>query len=129
MSIPILSLKKEDEQEITTDVLKQMLSDNLDIIFNETLIDIDRKITVIFVEGMVSSQLVDDFVLKPLTQQQVLKQTKTEKDLVDLIMLGIVYHNQRKLCDKLSDSIEDLLSGSAVLVFDDTHLAVTFGSL
>lgn len=118
--------QEKQEGEIKTEVLKQKLSTSNDIVFNEVIIDETRKFTVVFVDGMINSQMVDNFVLKPLIQESNLKETTNDKELIDLIMLGTVYHCQRKLRDKLSDCYSDLLSGSVVLVFDESKEAVTF---
>lgn len=118
--------QQKPDGEIKTEILKQKLSESPDIVFNEVILDENRKFTVVFVDGMTNSQMIDNFVLKPLIQESDLKETKNDKDLIDLIMLGTVYHCQRKLVDKLTDCYSDLLSGSVVLVFDDLKKAVTF---
>ena len=118
--------EQKSDGEIKTEILKQKLSGSPDIVFNEVILDENRKFTVVFVDGMTNSQMIDNFVLKPLIQESDLKETKNDKDLIDLIMLGTVYHCQRKLVDKLTDCYSDLLSGSVVLVFDDLKKAVTF---
>ena len=118
--------QQKTDGEIKTEILKQKLSESPDIVFNEVILDENRKFTVVFVDGMINSQMIDNFVLKPLIQESDLKETKNDKDLIDLIMLGTVYHCQRKLVNKLSDCYSDLLSGSVVLVFDSLKEAVTF---
>ena len=118
--------KTPPEEIITIEAMKRKFADSTDIIFNEVVIDNQRKLKVVFVDGLVSSETIDNFVLKPLIQEAVLKETKTEKDLIDLIMLGTVYHCQRKLRDTLTDCCHDMLIGSLVLIFDDSEKAVTF---
>lgn len=115
----------EEQDEISKEALKQLLSDNQDIIFSEILFGGNIKTTMVFVEGLVGSQLVDDFILKPLIQQDVFKD-KTEKEIIVLIMDGAIYHNQRKIRKKKSNCLRDLLSGSVLLIFDDAKAAVTF---
>ncbi len=116
-------------QEIGIEILRQLFQDNEDIIFTNISVknNENMRITVIFVDGMVNSKMVDDDVLKPLVQEEILGKVKTEKALIDLIMDGAIYHCQRKLRDKLDDCVGDLLSGSAILVFDNAKAAVTFG--
>ena len=114
------------DEKISTEVLKQLLADNQDIVFNEVTIDGARKVTVVLIDGMVSSLLVDQAVIKPLIQEDALKEAKTEQALIQLMLLGVVYHDQRKKRDKLSDCLADLLGGAAVLVFDQSATAVTF---
>jgi spore germination protein KA len=115
-------------EKITSEKLKQMFAESRDIVFSSICINKRREFysTVVFVDGMIDSKAVDDDILKPLIQEGVFSAVRTEDDLIDLIMCGTVYHCQRKLCDKMEDCVDDLLSGSAVLVFDGTGKAVTF---
>jgi spore germination protein KA len=116
----------QTEPEISSAVLVRMFSDSPDIVFNDVVIDNKRILTVAFVDGLVDPQLVDQSVLKPLIQENALKEARSSKDLMEKILLGVVYHEKRTLRDKLSDCLRDLLSGSVALIFDDTHRAVTF---
>jgi spore germination protein KA len=77
---------------------------------------------------MIASQTVYDYVLKPLTQEPPLKNAKTERELLTLISSGGVYHGQRKVRREMDEAMADLLSGSAVLVFDGEGVAVSFDS-
>ena len=110
------------------DLLKERLSDSQDVIFNGIRINSkhDLCFTVIYIDGLINTEVVDDFVLKPLIQEAALSASKTEKDLIDQIMLGTVYHNLRRLREKLGDCLGDLLTGSVLLVFDKSGVAVTF---
>ena len=125
---PAANRDAANTQKIGTGILKQMLSDNQDIIFNHININNrkDMDFTVIFVDGMIDFRLVDDDVLKPLIQEDVLGNAKNESELIDMIMRGTVYHCQRKLRDNLDDCVGDLLRGSVALVFDQSGMAVTF---
>ncbi|PKM72171.1 MAG: spore germination protein [Firmicutes bacterium HGW-Firmicutes-16] len=124
--MPSSEPKIAPEEIVKIESIKQKFLDSTDIIFNEVIIDENRKLNVVFVDGMVNSEIIDNFVLKPLIQETILKEAKTEKDIIDLIMLGTVYHCQRKLRDKLTDCYHDLLIGSLVLIFENSEKAVTF---
>ncbi len=123
---PSNEAKISPEEIVKIESIKQKFADSTDVIFNEVIIDENRKFNVVFVDGMVNSEVIDNFVLKPLIQETILKEAKTEKDIIDLIMLGTVYHCQRKLRDKLTDCYHDMLIGSLVLVFENSEKAVTF---
>jgi spore germination protein KA len=115
-------------QEITTEGMRQKLSDNADIIFEDITINSNNKLkfTIAYVDGLVKSDTINDFILKPLIQEDVLSGARTEQELIDLIVMGTVYHYQRKLRDKLADCFTELLSGSVLLIFDKSKKAVTF---
>ncbi|NCB52809.1 MAG: spore germination protein, partial [Clostridia bacterium] len=115
-------------EKICTETLRNRLAGSEDIVFNDININSDKELTatVIYVDGLVNSQLIDNFVLKPLIQENTLGKAKTEKDLIDFIMLGTVYHDLRKLRETMPDCINDILSGSVAVVFDNSGVAVTF---
>ncbi|HBN83403.1 MAG TPA: spore germination protein [Clostridiales bacterium] len=113
---------------ISTDILVLLLSESKDIIFNHITVNHDKnvKLTVTFVDGMVNSIQMENDILKPLVQEDALGMVQDEKELINKIMLGSVYHSQRAFCDNLVDCIDKLLSGSVLLVFDDTNAAIAF---
>lgn len=117
---------EQEEDKIKVDTMREKLHLSPDIVFDCAIVDTERKFPVIFVDGMVDAQMVDDFILKPLIQETLLKGELTEKDVMDLVMSGTVYHCQRRLREKLSDCYTDLFGGSAVLVFEKEEKAVTF---
>lgn len=117
--------------KISTAALMQLLCVNDDIVFNDFYINGLKKfgITTVFVEGMVDSKTIDDDVLKPLMQRSILGKSRDERELIDHIVAGNIYHNRRILRDKLNDCVSDILSGSIALIFDKTGLAVTFETI
>jgi len=117
-----------EEQKINSAYFKEKFAENPDVAFNEITVgkSDSLRVTVAFIDGMVSSQLIDDYVLKPLYQEGALARAKSQAELVDLVMLGAVYHCQRKLCHTLSESMQELLSGSAIVIFDDCETAAAF---
>jgi spore germination protein KA len=116
------------DDKITSEKLKRMFADSQDIVFNSVCVNkkSELSLTVAFVDGMINSKTTDDDILKPLIQEEVFSAVRTEEGLIDLIMCGTVYHCQRQLRDRMADCVDDLLSGSAVLVFDGAGKAITF---
>jgi len=116
------------EDKIKTDYFRQKFTDNPDVNFNEVMVNNNAalRVTVAFIDGMVSSQLIDNYVLKPLFQENALGAAGDQRELLDIMMLGAVYHCQRKLCDTVSDCMGELLSGSAVVIFDEIGSAAAF---
>lgn len=125
---PAQAASQPENQEITSEKLKQALCDCPDIIFSDIAVNTLKKLrlTVVFVDGMVNQQMIDDYILKPLVQEDVFRDAKSHQAVIDLIIHGTVYHNQRRLRDTLDDCINDLLTGSIALIFDETKEAVTF---
>jgi len=70
--------------------------------------------------------MVNDDVLKPLSQEKILENAKDFKSIIDLIMHGTIYHASRKLRENLGDTLTDILNGSVALIFDEEKKAITF---
>ncbi|MCL2401070.1 MAG: spore germination protein, partial [Oscillospiraceae bacterium] len=87
-----------DDEKISAGYFRQKFPENPDVVFNEiTIKNSSLRVTVASIDGMVSSQLIDDYVLKPLFQERALGEAKDARELVSLMMLGAVYHCQRKV--------------------------------
>ncbi|WP_050753660.1 spore germination protein [Pseudobacteroides cellulosolvens] len=114
--------------EITTENIKKILSDSSDINYQVHYINSSRHIpvSVIFIDGLVNSKIINDDILKPLTQQKILKEVKNFDDIIELIEHGTVYHSSRKLQNTLGDTLDSILDGSVALVFDKEKKAITF---
>ena len=107
-------------QDVRADFFRQKFSENPDFIFNEITINSNPnlRLTIAFIDGMVSSQLIDDYILKPLIQESALGSASGGREIIDLMMLGTVYHCQRNLCQTIDDAMSELLSGSALVILD-----------
>lgn len=116
------------EKEVTTESIKSVLSDSSDISYQVHYINGNRDIpvTVVLVDGLVNAKIVNDDILKPLTQEKVLEEVKDFNGIIELIEHGTVYHASRKLRNNLGDTLSDILSGSVALVFDKEKKAITF---
>ena len=116
------------EQKITADYFRQKFEDSPDVAFNEITAGKNNslRVTAAFIDGMVSSQLINDYVLKPMFQENSLGTANNQHELLDLMMLGAVYHCQRKLCHTMSDCMTELLSGAAIIILDEPGAAVAF---
>ena len=116
------------EQKINSAYFRQKFAENPDVVFNEVIVGSNRdmRLTVASIDGMVSSQVFNDYVLKPLFQEKALGQARGQQEVLDILMLGAVYHCQKKLCDTMSDCMEELLSGSSVVFFEDIGKAAAF---
>ncbi|HHW32462.1 MAG TPA: spore germination protein [Clostridiaceae bacterium] len=117
-----------NNEEVTTENIKSVLSDSADINYQVHYINGNRNlpVTVVFVDGLVNTKIVNDDILKPLVQEKVLEEVRNYKEIIDLIEHGIIYHTSRIVRSNLGDTLADILSGSVALVFDKEKKAVTF---
>jgi hypothetical protein len=123
------SEKPQENQMVSSEKLMQAFCDCPDIVFSDVAVNANNRLrlTVVYVEGLVNQQMMDDFILKPLVQEDAFEETRSQQAVIDRIVHGAVYHNQRMLRDKLDDCLADILSpGKRPLIFDETRQAVTF---
>jgi len=117
-----------NEKEVTTENIRSVLSDSNDISYQVHYINgcSHLPVTVVFVDGMVDTKIVNDDILKPLIQEKAFEKAKDLSSIIDLIEHGAIYHASRKLRNKLGDTLADILSGAVALIFDKEKKAVTF---
>lgn len=114
--------------DVTTANVKAILADSSDVVYQVHYINGDKNIpvSVFFLDGMVNTKLVNDDILKPLTQEKSLSDVKGSDDLIELIEHGTVYHASRKIQTRLDEVLNDIITGSVALIFDREKKAVTF---
>jgi len=117
-----------EDKEVTTENVRSVLSDSSDINYQVHYINgcRDLPVNVVFVDGLVNTKMVNDDILKPLSQEKILEEAKDYKSIIDLIEHGTVYHASRKLRTGLEDTLADILNGAVALIFDKEKKAVTF---
>jgi len=88
-----------NDKEITSENIKSVLSDSSDISYQLHYINgrSDLPVTVVFVDGLVNTKMVNDDILKPLTQEKILEKVNDLNGIIDLIEHGTLYHASRKL--------------------------------
>ncbi len=114
--------------DLTGDNIKTLLSDSDDIVIRNLYINgIERqKVTLCFVDGLINSKIVNDDILKPLLQETGLSEAKNSKEIIDLIEHGTLYAASQFTRDSIDDTINDILNGSAALIFDKEKRSITF---
>jgi hypothetical protein len=91
---------------ISVGVFSLRLADSGDAVFGEITVN-HMKLAVIFIDGLIDFATVNDYILKPLTQEPALRAAKNERELTELVMSGAVYHGQRKLRETMTDCMAD----------------------
>ena len=117
-----------DASAVTVAAFRSRLAQCDDAMYVEYIVNPESglRCTVIFIDGMIASDLAHEHILKPLTTGAELKSLHDGRAVVDAILRGGLYHGQRKLCETLDDAMTELLFGSVLVVFDDCALAVAF---
>jgi spore germination protein KA len=116
-----------DGKEITLQNIKSILSDSGDVKYQDFYLKgWSHPIAVVYIDGLVNIKVVNDDILKPMSQEKALSDAKSFSDVMKLIEQGVVYHASKKTTTSLGDILNDVLSGSVALVFDSEKKAITF---
>lgn len=109
---------------INLDILKKLLNypKNTDIVFREFNTKINDKeyaSFLVFYDGFVDSQLIDNFILKPLIHN-----TNTGlKNLDEIITKNILPQNQLQETSTYKEVIDGLLAGNCIFFIDQLNIA------
>lgn len=116
------------EQEVTVSNLKKYLKDSEDIIYKKVTINGKKEITAtfVFIEGMINSTVINNYILKPFEQEEIFKKIENQKELIKSITDNSVYFLSQSPVKVLKDAISDVLSGNTILVLDEEKTAISF---
>lgn len=108
--------------------LQAVLGSNSDFSYRSIFIDESKtlEVFVAYMDGLVSSQLISDYIIKPLVQSGQFKQAASETDAIRFIEEGAVYYAQMNKRTALNEVLNDILSGSALVIFNKSRMAFSF---
>ena len=121
-------LLPEYKMLISSDSLKAIFSNCTDLEAREIYYGLDqnKKFTLVWLDGTVSSQDISGSVLRPLTEILRSLPAEDEQQSLSLIKSGAVYRcsvRHRELMDEL---VSDLCHGFCAIIFDGIHQALSF---
>jgi len=114
--------------ELTTANLKTVLGGSKDIVFRSLEINALNRIplTIIYTDGLVDSDSIANFIIKPLAENRAFTQVRSAKEAIREIDKGAVYYPDQKTRDQIGEVIDDILSGATALVFESEKKALVF---
>lgn len=112
---------------LTSDNIKKILGDSNDITVKEVFTWNNKvKIVAIGIDGLVDSEVIDNYVLRPLTIGRPFENIESEKEAYQLAREGFLYHFSQDEVKDLNDAINKILQGVTVVVFDNVKKAIAF---
>jgi spore germination protein KA len=116
------------EPGLTSANVEGMFRDSSDIVIRKLNINgrKDLPVTMVFVDGVVDTKSVDDYIMKPLIQESSLGECGSTSEIIDRIAHGVIYHASMEVRRTFSECVHDIVDGSVALIFDDDKTAVTF---
>ena len=89
-------------------------------------LDSERQVTLCWLEGLVSAQMLTEDVIRPLTSLSRLPEGDSQRQSMLRILAGAVYNCSAQYRDTVDQVVEDLTHGCCVLLFENAHQAVSF---
>jgi spore germination protein KA len=114
--------------ELTFVNIEAILGINSDFIYRQIFVSNNRDLetSVIYMDGMVNTQLISDYVIKPLMQAEQFNNCDCEADAIRVISEGTVYYADNKKRTSINDVLGDVLTGSVAVIFNKNRTAFTF---
>jgi spore germination protein KA len=120
--------QNQDSTALNTENLKNMLGSSEDIKWRDIILNENTALSIklVYIEGLVNSSDVSDYVIKPLLELPPFQQAKTLEDVIKLLKDGTIYYSSQSSTTDINKAAEKLISGSSVLLFDTQNIAFIF---
>lgn len=111
---------------ITTNNLKKILENNADVKFKEFYVNNNRNlpVTLIYVDGLVNTSYISDYVLKPLVQKNRFCHVQSMDEVIQLIENGAIYFPSQLKTTDINKVLHEVFVGHSALVFDGCNTAI-----
>ncbi len=86
----------------------------------------DKRVTVFWFDGLVSSRMLTEDVIRPLTSLTRLPEEAGGRQSLLRILAGAVYNCTVRLLETTDEAVDDLTHGCCVLLFPEAGRAVSF---
>lgn len=111
---------------LNSENIKRLLCKSTDIIYRKIKVNKKVSFCLVFIDGLADQQYISDYILKPLTTESKLANTKSEEHLIELIEQGAIYFASQTIEKDISKVIKELLIGNTALVFDNENIAIMY---
>lgn len=108
--------------------LKNALGNSEDIKIRNILINNNTAMPVdlIYIDGLVNSSDVSNYVIKPLIQDKKIAGAKNLEEVIKLIQEGVLYFAAQIMTNDINKVISEITSASSVLLFSEQNTAFIF---
>ncbi len=111
-----------------SEILDTLFSGSGDIINRKIYINAEKSlaVTLFCVDGLVNTQVLDETVLRPMSEDLRLKECKNENEIISLMLHGSTYHAFASVYEDMETVLQCVLSGMTAIIFDDAQKAIVF---
>jgi spore germination protein KA len=132
-------LNKSQKSQTTDIKLNKKLEHNIKVftdIFNqdETLItrqfenqkDSSVRCCIVFIEGMINDEIVNENVIEPIVKNQMLKYPD---NMIDTLLFSVIVSNNIKKVSDIEKLVEAVISGNTVLLLEGSEEALIVSTM
>lgn len=119
----IVPARNVSDNDITVEHIREELANSDDLTIKEITIVGSKKVSIVCIDGLVNSMLVDENIIKPLIN--MIDEAKRNREnqvgkinmpsIYKQIEQGLIPHLSIKVCTKMSEILTQVLCGSACL--------------
>lgn len=113
-----INLKKIQEEFVT--------HKNSDLIIRQFMIDKKHKAFIVFIDGMVDRDTINNYILRQLMMPNLFENTNTVKDLIEYIEENVLAVHDTKKEKSFKMIIRQILNGLTVLFVEGSDKALIF---
>lgn len=108
--------------------LKNILGESEDIKWRDLVLNqnSDMCIKLVYIDGLVNSSDISDYVIKPLLELESFKQAKNLDDVIKLLQDGTIYFASQSSTTDINKASAEVVSGAAILLFESQNTAFIF---
>ena len=123
-----LKYYKGDTNILNRENLTKRLGESKDIVIRDIYLNgnVDLKVSLFYIDGLVNLSDISNFILKPLVKEQAFVKAADLKDVLKQIENGKIYNASQSITDDLDKTINQIMSGCSVLLLDKIQTAVIF---
>lgn len=81
----------------------------------------DSKLYFTYIETLVDTQIIDEYILKPIIDMIENRKDLDNKNIFENIEKGLVPHKSSEVRNNVSDLASDILSGSIAIIFSNSN--------
>lgn len=113
----------EDLQTNET-ALKELFRNCSDVVFRDVILAADHKLLLIYIDGLVDTIALDQFVLEPVIRDS-LRDDRQPEQIREVIEKQLIAVAAVRKLTCLNEAVQDILKGHAVLLFNNECLGLS----
>lgn len=93
--------------------LKNLLGNSEDIKYRDIVLNENKDMTIhlVFIDGLVNSGDVSNYVVRPLIENEKIKEAQSIDEVIKLMQEGIIYFVNQSTTDQIEKLSSEIISG------------------